>query len=150
MEADYLTLCRRLLTAFAGQEAGRAGVVWGRLKGFPTWPAQLLSDDVAAALPELGKRPREDAVAVMFFGDRTVAWVRRPLPGLELHRCWHCFSLQGWLARKSPEAQFACGQGHYECLQCMGSTVLLAILFLRGSGTHWLPAAAAQGRGGLG
>ena len=100
MEADeYLTICRRLLSDFAGQEAGRAGVVWGKIKGYPLWPAQLLRDEVVAGLPELGRRPaKEGVVPLMFFGDRTVAWVSGRLARFGAAKCdWTVCGGVGWV-----------------------------------------------------
>ncbi|KAJ9527214.1 hypothetical protein QJQ45_025473 [Haematococcus lacustris] len=57
------------------QDAGSCQVVWARVKGYPYWPAQVLSD--SAAQRKLGKvsHKKNADVPVMFFGTLEIAWI---------------------------------------------------------------------------
>jgi hypothetical protein len=55
-------------------DAAACKVVWARVKGYPSWPSQVLPATVAAK--KLGKvAHRSGAVPVMFFGTLEHAWV---------------------------------------------------------------------------
>mmetsp|Transcript_21384 Transcript_21384/g.64125 ORF Transcript_21384/g.64125 Transcript_21384/m.64125 type:complete len:1271 (-) Transcript_21384:161-3973(-) len=67
---------RPLLQPKVAQGASSAQVVWARVKGYPSWPAQVLSE--AAARKKLGKVSHKDVdVPVMFFGTLEIAWIGR-------------------------------------------------------------------------
>ena len=66
------------LDVAAAGAAARLGVVWGTVKGFLPWPAQVLPGAAAAEHPVLGPAAPASAAAyspVMFFGTREVAWL---------------------------------------------------------------------------
>ncbi|CAL8463009.1 g2543 [Coccomyxa elongata] len=50
-------------------------VVWARVKGFPHWPAQILTEREAAIRLENVFRPSPLSVPVMFFGTMEIAWM---------------------------------------------------------------------------
>ncbi|KAK9907625.1 hypothetical protein WJX75_007200 [Coccomyxa subellipsoidea] len=50
-------------------------VVWARVKGFPHWPAQVLTEKEAAVRMEHVFRPSPLSVPVMFFGTLEIAWI---------------------------------------------------------------------------
>jgi len=66
---------RALISTKLLEEANLAQVVWARVKGYPYWPAQVLSD--AAAQKKLGKvaHKKDLDVPVMFFGTLEIAWI---------------------------------------------------------------------------
>ncbi|GBF90197.1 histone H3 Lys 36 methyltransferase [Raphidocelis subcapitata] len=63
-----------LAAAAVVEGALASGVVWARVRGFPAWPAQVLSAE--AAETHLGAVPHKNAdTPVVFFGTSEIAWV---------------------------------------------------------------------------
>ncbi|KAK9862836.1 hypothetical protein WJX84_010200 [Apatococcus fuscideae] len=58
------------------QAAAVANVLWAQVKGYPFWPAQVMSDAAAKEkAAQLARQPNPQNPAVMFFGTSEVAWV---------------------------------------------------------------------------
>ncbi|EFJ47578.1 histone H3 Lys 36 methyltransferase/ASH1 [Volvox carteri f. nagariensis] len=69
---------RPLLAPKLLAEAKAAQVVWARVKGYPAWPAQVLTEAAALRRKDLGqeRHSKGNSVPVMFFGTVEVAWVK--------------------------------------------------------------------------
>ncbi|GIL75955.1 hypothetical protein Vretifemale_5643 [Volvox reticuliferus] len=69
---------RSLLTPKLLAEAKAVQVVWARVKGYPAWPAQVLTEAAALRRKDLGqeRHSKGNSVPVMFFGTVEVAWVK--------------------------------------------------------------------------
>lgn len=59
------------------EDARLSRVIWARVKGYPSWPAQILTE--SAAKKKLAKvvQRRDHTVPVVFFGTSEIAWVMK-------------------------------------------------------------------------
>ncbi|BDA47993.1 probable histone-lysine N-methyltransferase, H3 lysine-36 and H4 lysine-20 specific isoform at N-terminal half [Coccomyxa sp. Obi] len=78
-QAEPSTAEQPLEVAIGNQDFIKAAdaqrVVWARVKGFPHWPAQILTEKEAAVRLENVFRPSPSSVPVMFFGTMEIAWM---------------------------------------------------------------------------
>ncbi|GLI65472.1 hypothetical protein VaNZ11_009009 [Volvox africanus] len=74
LEKEFRSLIAPKLLA----EAKTLQVVWARVKGYPAWPAQVLTEAAALRRKDLGqeRHSKGNSVPVMFFGTVEVAWVK--------------------------------------------------------------------------
>ncbi|KAL0051651.1 hypothetical protein WJX82_011245 [Trebouxia sp. C0006] len=69
---ESLALIQQVAFPEVVQLAEEKAIVWCRVKGFPAWPAQLLS--ATAAKPRLGHVPKVGKLPIIFFGTIEVTW----------------------------------------------------------------------------
>ena len=73
---DYEAAAAKLASPHASAAAESEGIVWGTIKGYPPWPAQIVSQSWALKDAALASaRPaRGGDVVLQFFGDASTAW----------------------------------------------------------------------------
>lgn len=110
MGLNFEAVCAQLSSAELGAVAASEGVVWGQIKGYPFWPAQVIPSDRANRDGQLREaRPAKGGshVALQFYGDTTKAWVKED--GV---MTWAEGCAKGYLKGKQKQKQQAVFQAH--------------------------------------
>ncbi|PSC72083.1 histone H3 Lys 36 methyltransferase ASH1 isoform A [Micractinium conductrix] len=107
---DFDAVCKSLASVELGAVADAEGVVWGQIKGYPHWPAQIIPSDRANRDGQLREaRPTKGGnySALQFFGDCSKAWIKEDsmVP-------WRDGCLHGLLRGKGKGKQAAVSEAH--------------------------------------